>query len=198
MQRTRDVDRPIIFGTIGSLSTRYKGIQTALAALSAIRNLNINFEYRILGSGNQTQWRLLAGRLGIGNQVTFFSSIPSGDPVFQWLDGIDVYLQPSLTEGLPRSLIEAMSRACPCIGSSAGGIPELLDGQSIHTPGNVTELKHLLYRACIDPDWLRQQSERNFIASKDFTLASLDTRRDAFWLSFANHVRANRRHPNRL
>jgi glycosyltransferase involved in cell wall biosynthesis len=195
MQHARDANHPIIFGTIASLSTRYKGIQTALAALCAIRKLKINFEYRILGSGDQTQWRLLAGRLGIASQVTFFASVPAGDPVFRWLDGIDVYLQPSLTEGLPRSLIEAMSRACPCIGSSAGGIPELLDQESIHTPGNVSELKRLLYRACVDPAWLRQQSDRNFRASKEFSLAALDARRDAFWTSFANQVRAKSQTP---
>lgn len=41
----------------------------------------------------------------------------------------DVYLQPSLWDGMPNALLEAMSAGCGAIGSDAGGIPELI------TPG---------------------------------------------------------------
>jgi L-malate glycosyltransferase len=38
----------------------------------------------------------------------------------------DVYLQPSLWEGMPNALLEAMACGCCCIGSDAGGIPEVI------------------------------------------------------------------------
>jgi glycosyltransferase involved in cell wall biosynthesis len=38
----------------------------------------------------------------------------------------DVYLQPSLWDGMPNALLEAMSAGCACIGSDAGGIPEII------------------------------------------------------------------------
>jgi glycosyltransferase involved in cell wall biosynthesis len=41
----------------------------------------------------------------------------------------DVYLQPSLWDGMPNALLEAMAAGCGCIGSDAGGIPEII------TPG---------------------------------------------------------------
>jgi glycosyltransferase involved in cell wall biosynthesis len=41
----------------------------------------------------------------------------------------DVYLQPSLWDGMPNALLEAMAAGCGCIGSDAGGIPEVI------TPG---------------------------------------------------------------
>ena len=50
--------------------------------------------------------------------------------IFQLLDDIDLYIQPSLQEGLPRSVVEAMSRACPIIGQ-ADLILEMTTGYSI-------------------------------------------------------------------
>jgi glycosyltransferase involved in cell wall biosynthesis len=41
----------------------------------------------------------------------------------------DVYLQPSLWDGMPNALLEAMAAGCACIASDAGGIPEII------TPG---------------------------------------------------------------
>jgi glycosyltransferase involved in cell wall biosynthesis len=38
----------------------------------------------------------------------------------------DVYLQPSLWDGMPNALLEAMAAGCGCIGSDAGGIPEII------------------------------------------------------------------------
>ena len=47
--------------------------------------------------------------------------------VNQHLQLCDVYLQPSLWDGMPNALLEAMAAGCGCIGSDAGGIPEVID-----------------------------------------------------------------------
>ena len=59
-----------------------------------------------------------------------------GKEVMAWLDGIDIYLQPRMAEGLPRSLIGAMSRGCPFVGSRCGGITGLLEEECLIEPGN--------------------------------------------------------------
>jgi L-malate glycosyltransferase len=41
----------------------------------------------------------------------------------------DIFLQPSLWEGLPNALLEAMACGCTCIASDAGGIPEIITHQ---------------------------------------------------------------------
>ena len=46
--------------------------------------------------------------------------------VNQHLALCDVYLQPSLWDGMPNALLEAMAAGCAVIGSDAGGIPELI------------------------------------------------------------------------
>jgi glycosyltransferase involved in cell wall biosynthesis len=49
--------------------------------------------------------------------------------VNQHLQLCDVYLQPSLWDGMPNALLEAMAAGCGCIASDAGGISEII------TPG---------------------------------------------------------------
>lgn len=111
----------IVLGLIGSLNSKYKGIDTAIKALSYIEKELPTVQLRILGNGNQDKWKTLAKELGMENRIIFDGVLPAGEAVYQWLDQIDLYIQPSLTEGLPRALIEAMSRGCPAIGSRVGG-----------------------------------------------------------------------------
>ena len=133
--------RPLVFGTIGAMHTRLKGIAIAIEALAGMKDEIGPFTYRVLGEGDPSPYRRLADRLGIGGQVQFDGTLPSGPSVAAWLDGIDLYLQPSFQEGLPRALIQAMGRGCLAIGSTAGGIPELLPPERTHRPGDLLGLQ---------------------------------------------------------
>ncbi len=195
LERTKATLHRPVFGTIGSLSCAYKGIRTALIALSRLRKDGMVFTYRILGTGDPEAWTVIASRLGIRDCVQFCGTLPSGLPVLNWLDGIDIYLQPSLQEGLPRTLIEAMSRGLPCIASTAGGIPELIDQSDLHPPGDENHLGKLVRRAVRDPNWRTAASIRNTTTSHSYTVDELSFRRDGFWSSFAVH--ANRTCMNR-
>lgn len=177
----------LTFGLIGSLTTRVKGIQTALSALSEVRSRLPDFRFRILGQGDPELWREAATRHGLGDVVAFEGTRPAGEPVLEWLDKIDVYLQPSFKEGLPRALVEAMSRGCPAIGSTAGGIPELLPDDVLHTPGDSAGLARRLLDAS-DREWRLAQARRNWERSLDYAPAALEDRRRLFWEQFARRA----------
>lgn len=185
---------PFVFGIIGSLNSKYKGIQTALVALKKCQYLLPDFELRILGGGDPKYWVDLAAGHGLDKKVKFEGTLPAGDAVLRWLDGLDVYLQPSFQEGLPRSLVEAMSRGCPAIGSTAGGIPELLAPEALHKPGKDRELGQLIQKS-VDVIWRTEQAARNFNTARLYSKDVLDRRRDEFWRSFADHVRTQRKMP---
>lgn len=76
------------------------------------------------GSGHVSN--SFAGRLGVADRVTFVGTVPAGAAVRAHLDAADLVVVPSRTEGLPRALIEAMARGLPAVGTTVGGIPELL------------------------------------------------------------------------
>ncbi|MGF1477460.1 MAG: glycosyltransferase family 4 protein [Geminicoccaceae bacterium] len=181
-------DRRLTFGTIGAISHRGKGIDVALRALAEARSQLPSFVYRVLGPGDPAPYRAVAEQLGLGEQVHFDGTLPGGEPVLRWLDQIDVYLQPSFHEGLPRAVIEAMSRGCTCLGSSVGGIPELLDQECLHTPGDHHQLARQLVHAGAGTDWRSDQARHNFETARRYGGDVLNQRRTAFWLDFGRHA----------
>jgi glycosyltransferase involved in cell wall biosynthesis len=183
----RQADRPVL-GLIGSIQHRYKGIATALEALGRIRGTLADFEFRVLGPGDPRPWQAMAARHQIAAQVRFCGVLPHGEAVLNWLDQIDVYLQPSLQESLGRALIEAMSRGCPALGSTTGGIPDLLQPECLHRPGDAGRLGELIIKATRDRAWQTTQARRNFEVAHDYARERLDEERNAFLRRFARHA----------
>lgn len=165
--RIADGELPIL-GTVASLRIRSKGIQTAIAALELLRREGVALRYRVLGPGDPTPWVALAEQHGVADLVTFDGVRPAGAGVADWLDEIDIHLQPSFQEGLPRATVEAMSRGAACIGSTCGGIPELLPPDRLHRPGEVAALAERIRSIATDPERLAEASRRDLQVSSRF------------------------------
>ena len=177
---------PIVIGTTAAVDVRYKGQEYVIQAIAELNKQGYNFEYRLVGGGDKARLQSIAEKYRVADKVIFEGSIPH-ERVFDYLDSIDIYVQPSKTEGLPRALIEAMSRGCPCIGSKAGGIPELLDTPFIFNSGNVQELANIL--ASFDTEKMIKQAKRNFEFSKEYAKEVIETRRNEFFKQFAESVK---------
>jgi glycosyltransferase involved in cell wall biosynthesis len=179
-------NKPIVIGTTAAVDVRYKGQEYVIQAIAELNKQGYNFEYCLVGGGDKTRLQSIAEKYGVADKVIFEGSIPH-ERVFDYLDDIDIYVQPSQTEGLPRALIEAMSRGCPCVGSNAGGIPELLDTPFIFNSGNVQELANIL--ASFDTEKMIKQAKRNFEFSKEYAKEVIETRRNEFFKQFAESVK---------
>ena len=173
---------------IGTLQGRSKGIQVLLRALAKARARLPAVRLRILGQGDIGRWRREAEAIGVGELVQFDGTLPTQAQVLDWLGAVDVYLQPSLQEGLPRALIEAMSQGCPALGAAAGGIVELLPAAELVTPGDDSALAELLAARLTDTEWMAQSAARNWARAQAFDPAILSPRRDAFWREFLRRV----------
>ena len=177
----RDGQKTVI-GTAGAVHVAYKGQKYVIQALGKLKKKGItNFEYQLAGGGSQAALRKLAKKCGVEDQVVFMGSLPH-DEVFRWLDSIDLYVQPSRYEGLPRALVEAMSRGLPAFGTNTGGIPELLDGKYLFSNNreNVREIAEILLGFTRE-DRL-SQAERNFAVAKEYQQDVLDNRRNDFMM----------------
>lgn len=182
----------IVLGSIGALSSKYKGFDTAIKAISTLRRkAGLNIEYRLLGGGDNQYLRKLAIKNKVEDIVKFDGTLPSGGPVFNWLDNIDIYIHPSRTEGLPRAVIEAMSRGCPVIGSDAGGIPELLDENCIFKRSNYKQLAGIICCNAFNRDWLKANALRNFDEAKKYEKDKIELRRNEFFNKFISDVKAS-------
>lgn len=80
----------------------------------------------LVGDGeSRPEMEVLAKELGIGDAVTFHGMQSN---VYPYLHDADIFVLPSLYEGIPMTIIEAMGTGLPIVASRVGGIPGLLDG----------------------------------------------------------------------
>jgi len=183
----------IKIGIVGSLDVMYKGLDTAIRAIENIRERNneIKIVLEVVGGGDKEKWINYAKKFNCLNSIYFVGQLQSSQ-VYNWLEEIDIYIQPSKTEGLPRTLIEAMSVGCPCIGSNVGGIPELLEKEYMHNPDDYMHLSNLIIKLILDKDARIIQSIHNFKKSKEYSQEILDNKRSEFYQTFFDNVKYGR------
>lgn len=177
----------ITIGMIGSLEAKYKGFDTVIKALHHLKKQSkTNYRLKIVGGGNSAKIKKYCQEFGVQDMVEFKGTLPHPVGIFNWLDTVDIFLQPSRVEGLPRALVEAMSRGCACIGSDVGGIPELLDSSAIHPKNDFKKLATLIHKYS-DREMMKNQSVNCFSKAKEYDKLKLDPMRTAFYKScFSN------------
>ncbi|MBR6103859.1 MAG: glycosyltransferase family 4 protein [Paludibacteraceae bacterium] len=172
-------DRIFTLGTASAIDVPYKGQAYVMKAMSILKKEGYNIKYQIAGAGSKTYLENIAKRLGVENDVQFVGVLPHAK-VFEWVDDLDLYIQPSDQEGLPRALIEAMSRACPAIGSSTAGIPELLDKEAIFKRKHVDELIKVM-RLMLDKQQFLKHAKLNFETALSYQRDVIYQRRNKFY-----------------
>jgi len=174
-------------GLIGSFQNESKGHKTALLALRELLRKGVRCRLHLVGVGDYERWRRVASELGVAEAVEFVGVVAPGAPILEWLSGMDIYVQPSFAEGLPRALIEAMAAERSAVGSTAAGIPELLPEECLHKPGDWRQLAKKLEFAAHNANWRRDQGKLNRQRAREFAPDVLDRRRSEFWSAFAQH-----------
>ena len=177
-------DSPIIIGTLAAVNVKYKGQQYVIKAISKLNKQGYNFRYHLIGGGDQTYLTKIAKKYDVEDKVKFLGTV-SHDKVFSELDKLHLYIQPSAQEGLPRAVIEAMSRGLPVLGSNAGGIPELIEENYVFKKGSVRAVKKALIKV-LNKEKLIKTSKRNFNEAQKYDKEILDKRRKAFYAEFAD------------
>lgn len=166
--------------TTAMLNIRYKGQQFVMQALKKLKDMGYkNFTYYLIGGGDDTRLRKTAKQLGIEDQIVFVGKV-THEKVFEILDNIDVYIHPSLQEGLPRSVVEAMSRALPCIGADTGAIPELINHEYIVKKKSSDDMVEKILKI-MTPTEMEKEATRNFKEAENYKCHHLDQLRDNFY-----------------
>ena len=142
-----------------------------------------NYEYWIIGGGDKSYLEKFVKKYKLEDNVKFLGPLPH-DEIFSRLEKVDIYIQPSKQEGLPRSLLEAMSTGCLSIGANTGGIPELLDKEYIVRRGNVNDIVEKI--ESITNEQQTEQAKVNFEKSKEYEKIILEEKRNKFYDEFIN------------
>jgi glycosyltransferase involved in cell wall biosynthesis len=107
-------------GIIGRLAV-VKGHRYAFEALRRLDHVR-NIRLHVFGEGPlEKRYRTYCRNAGLGDKVIFHGFCEN---IAEYVQHLDVFVMPSLSEGLPYSLLEAMSCRVPVIASRVGGLPE--------------------------------------------------------------------------
>ena len=164
--------------TCAAIDVRYKGQQFVIKSIPTLNKKGIRVNYYCVGQGSESYLRKVAKKCGVQDQVHFTGSV-THDEIFDLLDECDIYLQPSLQEGLPRALVEAMSRGCPSIGAKTGGIPELLPEECIIPKKSVSGISETIVKMV--EEGLDKYSDNSFNRAENFQKTKLDKRRNNYF-----------------
>ena len=182
-----DRNRKIIIGTCAALNVKYKGQEYVIKAIAKLKKIGYsNIEYQLVGSGDYSRLMSIAQKYNVLEKINVIGPKPHSE-IFDWLDRIDIYIQPSNQEGLCRAVVEAMSRACPCIVSDAGGNPELIDKEFIFKCKKTNMLIEEIKKMIVNKDKMVEQSKINFYKSQRFNSTVLEARRKMFFKKWSNN-----------
>lgn len=115
--------REWVVGTVARLSPE-KGIHHLLHAHAILRLRGLPMRLVLVGEGPQRcDLEMLARTLGISTTVEFMGY---QEHVEKFLPTFDLFVLPSISEGIPLSLLEAMANGLPVVATNVGGIPEIV------------------------------------------------------------------------
>ncbi len=157
-------DDKVVIGTVGRLQPG-KDQETLLRDFAALIGNNAELAQRarlaIVGYGpRQTALQELAASLGIAEHVWMPGALKNVPDV---LRSFDVFVLPSLAEGISNTILESMAAGLPVIATAVGGNVELIDdGESgcFIQPGDVQGLADVLARYISDTGLRRGQGAR--------------------------------------
>lgn len=160
-------ENAFIFGSLGRLSPE-KGHRFMIAAFHKVsQSQTSGQDLRLVVVGDGVELKSLrqqAVQLGIRDRIHFAGG--QGNPV-EWLRMFDCMVQPSLTEGTPNSVLEAMCLHVPVIASAVGGVPDMIvDGRNglLVPPADVEQLANAMRRT------IESKELRNRLATGDEAL----------------------------
>lgn len=123
------LDKPII--TCVANLRLPKGHEYLIPALSELKSRSMGFITLLAGDGLlRRELEKLVRELGLQERVHFLGS-RNQEEIPRILAITDIFVLPSLWEGLPTAIIEAMAAGCPVVATAVGGTPELaIDGET--------------------------------------------------------------------
>ena len=176
--------------TSGSVGNKAKGQEYMIKAIPLLNKKGIKVNYLLAGAESPAYLEKIAKQLHVEEQVRFLGLL-STDEVFSYLDKTDIYVQPSLQEGLPRAVVEAMSRGCPVIGARTGGIPELLPDNYIVNRKSSKQIATKI-EGLLSKDRMIHASKKNFERATDYNEHTLSARRNEYYSKILSNITAQK------
>lgn len=176
-------DGVAVVGTAGRL-VAVKDQRSLLEAVARLRARGRRATLLIAGDGPlRSELEAAAAALGIAAEVRLLGHCPQIETV---LAAMDVFVLPSVSEGLSNTILEAMAAGRPVVATEVGGADELVvhrDTGLLVPPGSIDQLADAIGRLLEDDAARRRMGEAaRHRAATDFCLAAMIERYEALYL----------------
>ncbi|MDK2783371.1 MAG: teichuronic acid biosynthesis glycosyltransferase TuaC [Thermococcaceae archaeon] len=163
----------MVFG-LGNLIER-KGFQYLIDAMSLVVRERNDVACYIGGNGPlRDKLQKQINKLGLQEYVKLLGSIPD-EQLKYWMNAADLFVLPSLSEGNPTVMFEALGVGLPFVGTKVGGVPEIIISEDyglLCEPANPKDLAEKILIA-LEKEWDREKIRRY---AEQFTWENIVTR----------------------
>jgi glycosyltransferase involved in cell wall biosynthesis len=167
-----------------------KGVDVFLRAVARVAPVVPQARFVVLGDGPVAgELRRLTGELGVDGVVAFPGFCPDAA---QRIVELDLLVVPSLSDGSPLVVGEAMQGGVPVVASRVGGLPDLVtDGRTglLVTPGQVDELAAALITLVLDGERRRRMGHAARRAALTDTHAAMVSAMEGVYADVLDGVR---------
>ncbi|MDD3195063.1 MAG: glycosyltransferase [Paludibacter sp.] len=169
-----------------------KGHKELIEAASIVIAKGFKINVVFVGKNNNNgieKLNTLAKEFGIAEIVTFLGYQKTSQDLLNIINQSDIFVLPTKSEGLPRSIIEAMSQGLPCVSTNISGNSELIENDFLIPNYNDIELlAHKIIILLSNPEVYESSSKRNFERSKNYEMTILQNKRDEFYTRLKERV----------
>lgn len=190
-QKWNKEERPIeyIIISTGYMDNKRKGQGISIEAVKILLERGYNVRLVLVGDGRlKREYMDLVTKLKIENKVEFLGLINDKKEIKKRLVEAHVFILPSVSEGLPRSILEAMAVSLPCVASDVDGIPELLDTEYLVHGFEARDYADKVESLIVDWYKMLEVSNKNYERACEYSREILDKRRKKFYDKLASKI----------
>ena len=157
----RKATEELVFG----FAARIEELKSPMVLIEAFARASAkcpNIRLKLAGTGSQkAQVIALAKELGVARHCDFTGVYTRHAEKAAFMHSLDAFVLPSLSEGTPNGIIEAMSQGVPVIATAVGGIPDMVTAETgiLVSPNDVIALSQAMVKLVQDGE-LREQMGR--------------------------------------
>jgi len=167
--KINDSEKTILF--VGTLKT-VKGIKYLIEAIKIVKEKSLKIKLLLVGDGEEKkELEKISEKLNLKENIVFVGRVDNGEiPKYMALS--DIFVLPSLSEGLPVVILEAMASGLPIIATKVGGVPDIMkDGENgfLVDPKSPAQIAEKILYLLADDNARKLISLNNFKKSKDYS-----------------------------
>ena len=168
---------------VNSCVTDYsKGHDVVIRIAKNLRDRGLPVQVTFVGDGPmRAHFESMAKELGIQEYVCFTGLLSGADAVRTELLKADILIFPTLGEGLPRTVIEAMAVGLPCLSTPVNGIPELLSEEDMFAQQDAESFADRAEKLLTDKEVYQSVCDRNLKKAEEYEESVLTQRRNDFY-----------------